>query len=142
MLFEFDKYDPDLHQLAPASPTLPYERASNIEKSSLLYWAEHCVECAAPSCYKSCDLYQPRTDIRCRRFTFGAFKNRNFASARGYGVEIAFKKWAKMEAYGNLRLSAHARILRLEKLLAWAAPAASTFGKIAARLTNKIRWNA
>jgi FkbH-like protein len=142
LLFELDKYDRKLHRLEPATPKLPYQVATNVQALSLLYWAEHCVECAAPSCYQTCDLYQPRTDTRCRRFTFGAFKNRNFASSRGYGVEIAFKKWAKISAYGNLRLSATAKVLLTEKMAEWTAPAANAFGKIMAGLTKKARWNA
>lgn len=142
MLFELDKYDRSLHRLQPAAPELPYQPASDIQKTSLLYWAEHCVECAAPSCYQSCDLYQPRTDTRCRRFTFGAFKNDNFPSVRGHGVEISFKKWAKMEAYGNLRLSPTPFVLLSEKLVEWVAPAANVFGKLMGRLTKKVRWKA
>jgi FkbH-like protein len=142
LLFELDKYDGKLHQAAPAFPTTPYEPAANIQKMSLLYWAEHCVECAAPSCYETCDLYQPRVDYRCRRFTFGAYKNRNFASTRGYGVEISFKKWAKVEAYANLRLSPRAYVLWGEKLVETAAPAASAFGVVMEWLTKKAYWKA
>jgi FkbH-like protein len=142
LLFELDKYDRKLHRLEPATPRSSYPLATNVQAMSLLYWAEHCVECAAPSCYQTCDLYQPRTDTRCRRFTFGAFKNRNFATSRGYGVEIAFKKWAKISAYGNLRLSAPAKVLLTEKMAEWAAPAANLFGKLMARMTKKARWNA
>ncbi|GAC1683929.1 MAG: hypothetical protein PVS2B2_23060 [Candidatus Acidiferrum sp.] len=142
MLFELDKYDRKLHRLEPATPELPCRVDTNVKQMSLLYWAEHCVECAAPSCYQSCDLYQPRTDFRCRRFTFGAFKNRNFASTHGHGVEIAFKKWAKISAYGNLRMSATGNVLLSEKIVEWAAPTANLFGKLMARLTKKVRWNA
>jgi len=142
LLFELDKYDRQLHREQPATPALPYHAVSNVQKASLLYWAEHCVECAAPACYHSCDLYQPRVDFRCRRFTFGAFKNRNFPCSRGYGVEISFKKWAKMEAYGSLRLFPQPFVLLAEKLVEWAAPAASLFGQFMARHTRKPRWKA
>lgn len=142
MLFELDKYDRRLHHGEPATPALPYELVANIQKTSLLYWAEHCVECAAPSCYQSCDLYHPRGDLRCRRFTFGAFKNPNFPSSRGYGVEISFKKWAKMEAYGNLRLFRASYVLLTEQLVEWTAPAANLFGKFMTRLTKKVHWKA
>lgn len=109
---------------------------------SLLYWAEHCVECAAPSCYQTCDLYQPRTDTRCRRFTFGAYKNRNFRTSCGYGVEVSFKKWAKMSAFGNLHLFPPAYVSLSERLVEGMAPAANMFGKLMARLTKKPRWRA
>lgn len=142
MLFEFDKYERALHQLPPAAPKLPYEPAGNIQRVSLLYWAEHCVECAAPSCYLTCDLYRPRTDARCRRFTFGAYQNRNFRTSRAYGVEVSFKKWAKMSAYGNLRLLPPACVSFSEKLIEWVAPTANRFGKFMARATQKARWKA
>jgi FkbH-like protein len=142
MLFELDKYEKRLHRAAPAKPELPFEPANDVLQASLLYWAEHCVECAAPECYRSCDLYQPRIDTRCRRFTFGAFKNRNFPSRRGYGVEISFKKWAKMEAYGNLRLEPLRALGAREKLAEFASPPANVIGGIAARLTGKTRWKA
>lgn len=142
MLFEFDKYERRLRRQSPAEPERPYEPVRNIEKASLLYWAEHCVECAAPSCYQSCDLYQPRVDTRCRRFTFGAFKNRNFPSLRGFGVEISFKKWAKMMAFGNMALHSRRHVLWSERLVEWFAPAANLFGRVMARLTGKTRWKA
>ena len=142
MLFELDKYDPSLRRQDPATPALPYRALGGIDSISLLYWAEHCVECAAPSCYQTCDLYQSRTDGRCRRFTFGAFKNTNFPSRRGYGVEISFKKWAKLEAFGNLRLLPFRKALLGEKVVEWLAPVANQFGKLMARLTNKPRWKA
>jgi FkbH-like protein len=107
----------------------------------MLYWVEHCVECAAPDCFESCDLYQPRTDTRCRRFLYGAMKNRNFSSLRGYGVEISFKKWAKIEAYGNLSLFPVKTVLWSERLIGGGAPIANAFGKVMANLTNKSRWN-
>jgi FkbH-like protein len=142
LLFELDKYDQTLQQGEPAAPELPYAPVANIQKMSLLYWAEHCVECAAPVCYLTCDLYQPRVDLRCRRFTFGALKNSNFPSSRGYGVEISFKKWAKMEAYGNLRLLPAPYVLLTEKLVEWTAPAANFFGKFMTRLTKRVYWKA
>ena len=108
---------------------------------SMLYWVEHCVECAAPECYQSCDLYQPRADTRCRRFSYGAMKNRNFSSLRGYGVEISFKKWAKIEAYGNLSLYPVKTVLWSERLLDQGAPVGNAFGKMMAKLTKKSRWS-
>jgi succinate dehydrogenase/fumarate reductase-like Fe-S protein len=94
-MFETDKYDSALHRQRAALPQMNYEPVGNIDGMSFLLWAEHCVECAAPACYASCDLYQPRKDSRCRRFAFGAYKNTAFDSARGYGVEIRFKKMGK-----------------------------------------------
>jgi FkbH-like protein len=113
----------------------------NIKEMSLLVWGEHCVECAAPSCFQSCDLYVPRPDKRCRRFAFGAAKNRNFSSARGYGVEITFKKWAKLEAYANLALWPLATLRHAESLLEFASPAGNAIGNIMGNATGKLRWH-
>jgi FkbH-like protein len=140
-MFDFDKYERHLHTEEPATPSSEYEPVSNISRMSQLFWGEHCVECAAPSCYESCDLYQPRPDKRCRRFTYGSFKNQNFRSLRGYGVEISFKKWAKIEASGRLALFPVRSVLSREKLIQWAAPVADAVGKIFGRITKNDNWD-
>lgn len=140
MLFELNKYDERLHRIEPTVPSSEYEPVSDIQKRSFLYWAEHCIECAAPLCYQTCDLYEPRADSRCRRFTFGAFKNKNFPARDGYGVEISFKKWAKMEAYGNLRLGSLVAVALSERLVEYIAPAVDVVGRSIAALTKKPRW--
>jgi hypothetical protein len=139
-MFELDRYDPTLLAGPPASPADPYQPAADIEKMSMLFWTEHCVECAAPGCYQSCDLYQARADKRCRRFTFGARKNSAFASVRGFGVEIEFKKWAKLEAYGNRAQRPVAAVRRREQLIEWAAPTANLLGRLLHKVTGKERW--
>jgi FkbH-like protein len=135
-MFEIDKYDGALHRHAPALPQMNYEPVGNIDGMSFLLWAEHCVECAAPACYTSCDLYQPRNDSRCRRFAFGAYKNTAFDSARGYGVEIRFKKWAKLEAFGNASIQPIKSVLRLERALERTAPLLSRVGTVGHRLSG------
>jgi len=140
-MFEFDKYDHRLLQDQPSSPTTSYEPESHLKEMSLLFWAEHCVECAAPSCYETCDLYQPRSDKRCRRFTFGTLRNRRFRSFRGYGVEVSFKKWAKIETIGNLSMAPVRSVLWYERLLAWCAAAVNFAGKLMGRLTGNINWD-
>jgi FkbH-like protein len=120
-MFETDNYESKLHKEPPAVPTQAYEPVANVKEMSLLFWGEHCVECAAPMCYKSCDFYQARPDMRCRRFAYGLFKNRNFASLRGYGVEVSFKKWAKIETLGNLALQPVESVLTHEnRRMEWA----------------------
>ncbi len=139
-IFELDKYDERLHEGTPVSPESPYAPVRNIRRMSLLFWAEHCVECAAPDCYQTCDLYQPRIDKRCRRFTYGAMKNRRFPSLRGYGVEISFKKWAKLQANGNLYLLPAKAVLWGERLVQWGAPIGNFAGEIMEKITGKLRW--
>jgi len=135
-MFETDKYDSKLHRERPASPEFKYEPVRNIDGMSFLLWGEHCVECAAPACYASCDLYEPRSDWRCRRFSFGAYKNPAFPSARGYGVEVRFKKWAKLEAFGNAAIRPMRSVLRWERSLERAAPMADRIGKLAHRASG------
>ena len=96
-MFEISHYDPRKHA-QPVTPPAgePFDRVP-ITHRSLLYWCEHCVECAAPACYQTCDLYQPRRDGHCRRFQYGIFQS-------AAGAEIAFKKWAKLETTGNIRM--------------------------------------
>ena len=57
----------------------------------LLYWREHCIECAPPLCYQSCPLYENRGDDSCRRIIDGIQQDTN-------GVKIVFKKWGKIES--------------------------------------------
>ncbi len=139
-MFEFDKYDRKLHRDPPALPSAPYEQPVDIEGMSLLLWGEHCVECAAPACYSTCDLYEPRLDLTCRRFGFGAYKNRSFPTVRGYGTEISFKKWAKIEAFGNTAIYPIRSVLRWERAIELAAPFSNAIGKLVHRLTGSFKW--
>jgi FkbH-like protein len=132
-MFETDKYDPKLHREKPASPLLPYAPVENIVGMSFLWWGEHCLECAAPTCYATCDLYEPRSDSRCRRFAFGAYKNPAFSCVRGYGVEVHFKKWGKLEAFGNSAIYPLRAVLRWERSVERVAPVTNLFGKLAHR---------
>jgi len=139
-MFEFDKYDPKLHREKPAAPAMNYAPADDVEGLAFLHWGEHCVECAAPACYSSCDLYQPRSDQRCRRFAFGAYKNPSFGSMRGYGVEVSFKKWAKIEAFGDTAVHPIGTILRWERMVEAGAPIANVVGRIVKGATGKRVW--
>jgi len=140
-VFDLDKYESRLHREAPAAPAQPYEPVADVDEMSLLFWGEHCVECAAPACYRTCDLYAARPDKRCRRFEYGAFKNKQFRSLRGYAVEVSFKKWAKIEAFGNLALYPVKSVLARERLLQWTAPAANAFGRVMGKVTGNANWD-
>jgi FkbH-like protein len=139
-MFEFDKYEKHLHTGPPVRPLFRYEPVTNIEEMSLLSWGEHCVECAAPACYSSCDLYQARTDTRCRRLEFGAYRNDAFPSLRGYGAEIGFKRWGKIEARGNTRLDPVESVLKRERLLNGAAGPIQVAGDILHGITRDDRF--
>lgn len=128
-MFEFEQYENRLHCGPAAAPELAYQAVSGIESLSLLVWGEHCIECSAPACFRTCDLYEPRPDGLCRRFAYGVFRNPAFPSLRGYGAEIAFKKWAKLEARANTRMQPAKKLLARERLFERAAPVLNRAGR-------------
>lgn len=142
-MFEFDQYDRGRHEARLSQPSFAYEplAAASVKRLSLLAWGEHCVECAAPECFRTCDLYEARPDRRCRRFTFGMYKNRNFPSMRGFGAEIQFKKWAKLEARGNTLMSSRRMILLMERISLFLSLALNRIGFIAYCCTRDPRWS-
>ena len=68
-----------------------------------LAWSEHCVECAIPQCYTSCDLYRPRLDGKCRRFTYGIAPNHTVRAWLPYSVEVDFRIISTLWSQGNAR---------------------------------------
>jgi len=143
-MFELNQTDfsSDPHQESPARPADPFEPVADVEGLALLLWGEHCVECAAPACYSTCSLYQPRSDLRCRRFQYGSLKNKAFKSIRGYGVEITFKRWAKLEAFGATAIYPLRTAMRWERRIERLAGLTNLVGKAAYRLNGKHTWAA
>jgi FkbH-like protein len=139
-MFEPHLYQQDRHAEVPARPSADYTVAQDVERMSLLVWGEHCIECAAPACYQTCDLYERRTDGRCRRFTFGIYRNPTFKSLRGYGAEVWFKKWGKLEARGNTFMEPIRAVLAKERLLEGASRVAGLVGPVPAGITRDDRW--
>ena len=83
-------------------PITPHEKdkvKNYFESIAPIFWEEHCVECAIPECYSVCPMYSRRADKNCARFSFGIVPNHKFNGAMGYGADIHFKKWAKLEAF-------------------------------------------
>ncbi len=139
-MFEFDQYQRTLHA-RPADPGgVRYEPATDVVEMSYLHWSEHCIECAAPDCYASCDLYRRRPDGNCRRFAYGIYKNRRFRSRRGYGAEVSFKTWGRLKANGNTRLEPIGRLLWKERLIGLGVPVLHRVGTLLCRLTGDDRW--
>ena len=81
-----------------ASPVVEegYKTSFEIEGIVPLMWREHCLECAMPLCYKTCDLYAPRMDKRCLRFENGIVPV-NYKDNEIRGAEIFFRRWAKLQ---------------------------------------------
>ena len=139
-MFEFDKYDPTRHHHR-SLPDLPYRPFTAARRRAFLLWGEHCTECAAPDCFATCSLYDPRSDQRCRRFEYGAFRNSAFTSSSGPGAEIVFKRWGKLEARGNATMLRPRTVRNLERAATLLAPPLNAIGRVAARVTRDLRWS-
>ncbi len=139
-MFEFDQYQRRFRDRPPLRRPAPYCPVIDVEKISFMVWGEHCIECADPGCYATCDLYQPRPDGRCRRFAYGIYRNKRFSSLRGYGAEIAFKIWGKLEADGNTYLEDVRCVLRRERRLERYRPALRLLAAAAFRVTGNPKW--
>lgn len=59
-------------------------------------WEEHCLECAAPTCFESCVHYQERSDGRCKRFANGLLTFPEERACCGQGVRVKFRRWGNM----------------------------------------------
>lgn len=71
-----------------------------ITKVSSLAWDEHCLECSAPECYKSCPLFEEYRYNKCKRTEYGI--RRVYYTDNGlynYGVQLKYRKWAKLRCY-------------------------------------------
>jgi len=139
-MFEFDKYEPARRTLPMATPAGPAPVPVEIAGAAFLLWSEHCIECAAPACYRTCDLYVPRPDGRCRRFQFGMAPNVEFHGMRGPAAEIVFGRWAKIEARGNARIIDNRRLQAVEYGAAVLARLLDGVGKVLAPVLRDIRW--
>lgn len=69
----------------------------HVTKIAPLVWGEHCLECAVPECYKTCNKFEARRDGRCQRFVNGIEKVKDSDGLFGYTVKISYKEWGKLE---------------------------------------------
>ncbi len=76
-----------------------------VSHAGLLCWEEHCVECSMPQCYSTCSLYVPRSDRKCSRLVYGILPNRQFSGLFGFGADMRFRRWAKLETAWPARLA-------------------------------------
>ncbi len=138
-MFEFDQYravDPE----PSIQPSEEISFASGIRKRSLLIWSEHCIECAAPECFQTCDLYTPRPDNRCRRFEVGMRRNTHFRSQTGSAADIIFGKWGKLEARGNTVLVHNGLLSFIESIVPRVQVLVNAFGRLVRRLGGTPPW--
>ncbi len=141
-MFEFDKYDRRAHRqrLTPGTEGFACVPRADVAEMSMLFWSEHCIECAAPECYVTCDLYEPRPDGRCRRFAYGIYRNTTFPSLRGAGAEVTFKTWGRLKANGNTRMEPVLTLLWKERLMGLGLRAANAWGGLLFNITGNPRW--
>ena len=141
-MFEFDQNEKKEQALFAAVDSVGgYEPASGIRAMSFLLWGEHCTECSAPDCFATCDLYKSRPDGMCRRFAHGVYRNKNFKTMRGYGAEVVFKKWGKLEARGNTSMEAADKVIRRERMVEWCAPMVSAAGSVVANIARNKEFS-
>lgn len=100
-----------------------------------MIWIEHCVECAAPLCYKTCKIYLPRADERCLRFENGVIAY-PFPKEAITGGQISFRRWAKLEAK-NPNLFIAVKKNRIEKI----CRIFNNIGYGIEKAMAHIRWN-
>ena len=82
------------------------KRFNDIKKVSSMVWAEHCIECAVPQCFRTCAKYRKRKDGKCRLFKDGINKIAGDGLG-GYSAKITFEGWSKLEA--TLRPKQHSK---------------------------------
>ena len=135
-MFEFFRYDRRLHGDQPAPPAdLPARRP--VARKSFLFWGEHCVECAAPDCYTTCSLYEPRADGRCRRFAYGMYENTSHGQP---AAELVFKQWAQLGTRGNLKLEPVENLARREAWIRRLVPVVDRVGGLLWHVTRDGRF--
>ena len=103
---------------------------------SQIVWAEHCSECAYPSCYSSCAFYSPRGDLHCRRFEAGI---EGVAGAPQL-MRIRFRKWGKLEGKGPAVLRPMA-VAKREEIVDGLVGDALALAPYAVGRTLGWRWN-
>ena len=75
----------------------PFE-SLNKNKRILIFWREHCHECAPPLCYTNCKNYLERSDGKCQLINNGISRVNISGSLHYY---LQFRKWAKIETISS-----------------------------------------
>lgn len=96
-MFQLDWYDGS--EQIKEVPEIKSFDVNRIEAIQYSFWAEHCLECAPPKCFKSCAYYQKRVDGHCKRTEHGQEPIDLPSAIIGQGVFFKFRPWAKIETY-------------------------------------------
>ena len=67
-----------------------------VEAIRTAMWEEHCLECAAPTCFGTCPHFIARSDGRCMRFDNGICVSKNEKGVCGEAARVKFRQWANM----------------------------------------------
>ncbi|WP_286152972.1 HAD-IIIC family phosphatase [Sporofaciens musculi] len=98
-MFQLDWYDGVKQQAIKSLPVIIPYNIKKVEKVQYTFWAEHCLECAPPECFKPCQYYQKRFDGHCKRTEHGQQAVDIKDSILGHGTLFTFRPWAKIETY-------------------------------------------
>lgn len=97
-------------------------------------WSEHCVECSAPTCYKTCSIYKKRLDGECIRIQGGIVPLGYTGNKLMSGAQLRFNRWAKIECLYGARGIDREKVLQIYKFL-------NTIGNWGSRIAEKLPGN-
>ena len=120
--------------------TSQLDRAA-VERTLLIHWQEHCIECAPPECFAVCPLYVARVDRKCARFVYGIFPNPAYSGLLDVGADVRFRRWAKLEARvsgPSVTPAVHRRLARVDGRITGVVGGVS---RASARLSPRRRLN-
>ena len=115
----------------------------DIVNAGLLCWEEHCVECSVPHCYATCSLFVARPDKKCARFVYGIQPNVQARGLFGFGADIRFRRWAKLQTAwpAQLAMFGTGTLRTQSQLIDWTERAVSFVAKAFNRWSPKRRLN-
>ena len=109
-----------------------------------IFWEEHCVECAVPSCYNYCLKYVRRSDEKCARFVNGI----ELSSITHNKIEnslafIKMRPWGKLEAdlSSKPNMLSVSLISKIEKTINLIEKIISTISIKLKKISPKMRLN-
>ena len=132
-MFEFDERRIAAPGSAAPPPTI------RAPQRVVLSWGEHCIECAAPACFATCDLFDATKHGRCRRFEDGIIA-RTLPDGRT-AAEVKFKRWGKLEAQGSAALLPARQADRAERFAEAVSGLLEPLGNAASAMTGQGRWH-
>lgn len=97
MIIESEFSDTDLKEKNKRRVVYPFESSKKC-KRVLLFWREHCHECAPPVCYSNCKNYLKRSDGKCQLIEHGISR---ISISGSLHYCLKFRKWAKIETISS-----------------------------------------